>query len=146
MAKARIGHFAEAQVLEALGVDYIDESEVLTPADEEHHIDKHDFKVPFVCGARNLGEALRRIAEGAAMIRTKGEAGSGNIVEAVRHMRTIVKEMKQLTVLRQGRTDGRGQEAPGAARTGRVGRTRTASCRCRTSPRAASPRRPTRRW
>ncbi|HEY7335575.1 MAG TPA: pyridoxal 5'-phosphate synthase lyase subunit PdxS [Bryobacteraceae bacterium] len=99
MAKARIGHFMEARVLEALGVDYIDESEVLTPADEEHHIDKKGFKVPFVCGARNLGEALRRIAEGAAMIRTKGEAGSGNIVEAVRHIRTIVKEMKQLTVL-----------------------------------------------
>jgi pyridoxal 5'-phosphate synthase pdxS subunit len=99
MAKARIGHFMEARILEALGVDYIDESEVLTPADEEHHIDKNDFKVPFVCGARNLGEALRRIAEGAAMIRTKGEAGSGNIVEAVRHIRTIVKELKQLTVL-----------------------------------------------
>jgi pyridoxal 5'-phosphate synthase pdxS subunit len=99
MAKARIGHFMEARILEALGVDYIDESEVLTPADEEHHIDKKTFKVPFVCGARNLGEALRRIAEGAAMIRTKGEAGSGNIVEAVRHIRTIVKEMKQLTVL-----------------------------------------------
>ena len=99
MAKARIGHFMEARILEALGVDYIDESEVLTPADEEHHIAKSDFKVPFVCGARNLGEALRRIAEGAAMIRTKGEAGSGNIVEAVRHIRTIVKEMKQLTVL-----------------------------------------------
>lgn len=99
MAKVRIGHFTEARVLEVLGVDYIDESEVLTPADEEHHIDKHPFKVPFVCGARNLGEALRRIAEGAAMIRTKGEAGSGNIVEAVRHIRTIVKEMKQLTVL-----------------------------------------------
>src|ERR1700733_4566993 len=99
MAKARIGHFAEAQILEALGVDYIDESEVLTPADEEHHIDKKTYKVPFVCGARNLGEALRRIAEGAAMIRTKGEAGSGNIVEAVRHIRTIIKEMKQLTVL-----------------------------------------------
>jgi pyridoxal 5'-phosphate synthase pdxS subunit len=99
MAKARIGHFMEARVLEALEVDYIDESEVLTPADEEHHIDKRQFKVPFVCGARNLGEALRRIAEGAAMIRTKGEAGSGNIVEAVRHMRTIQKEMKQLTVL-----------------------------------------------
>src|SRR5436190_9506738 len=99
MAKARIGHFMEARILEVLGVDYIDESEVLTPADEEHHVDKHDFKVPFVCGARNLGEALRRIAEGAAMIRTKGEAGSGNIVEAVRHIRTIVKEMKQLTVL-----------------------------------------------
>jgi pyridoxal 5'-phosphate synthase pdxS subunit len=99
MAKARIGHFMEARILEALGVDYIDESEVLTPADEEHHIDKAGFKVPFVCGARNLGEALRRIAEGAAMIRTKGEAGSGNIVEAVRHIRTIVKEMKRLTVL-----------------------------------------------
>jgi pyridoxal 5'-phosphate synthase pdxS subunit len=99
MAKARIGHFMEARVLEALGVDYIDESEVLTPADEEHHIDKKTFKVPFVCGARNLGEALRRIAEGAAMIRTKGEAGSGDIVEAVRHIRTIVKEMKHLTIL-----------------------------------------------
>jgi pyridoxal 5'-phosphate synthase pdxS subunit len=99
MAKARIGHFMEARVLEALKVDYIDESEVLTPADEEHHIDKRTFKVPFVCGARNLGEALRRIAEGACMIRTKGEAGSGNIVEAVRHIRTIVRELKQLTVL-----------------------------------------------
>src|SRR6202044_3911315 len=99
MAKARIGHFTEARILEALGVDYIDESEVLTPADEEHHIAKRDYKIPFVCGARNLGEALRRIAEGAAMIRTKGEAGSGNIVEAVRHMRTIVKEMKHLTIL-----------------------------------------------
>jgi pyridoxal 5'-phosphate synthase pdxS subunit len=99
MAKARIGHFTEARILESLEVDYIDESEVLTPADEEHHIDKRDFRVPFVCGARNLGEALRRIGEGAAMIRTKGEAGSGNIVEAVRHIRTIVKEMKQLTVL-----------------------------------------------
>jgi pyridoxal 5'-phosphate synthase pdxS subunit len=99
MAKARIGHFAEAQVLQALEVDFIDESEVLTPADEEHHIWKHGFKVPFVCGARNLGEALRRIAEGAAMIRTKGEAGSGNIVEAVRHMRAIVGHMKKLTML-----------------------------------------------
>jgi pyridoxal 5'-phosphate synthase pdxS subunit len=99
MAKVRIGHFMEARILEALGVDYIDESEVLTPADEEHHVSKRGFKVPFVCGARNLGEALRRISEGAAMIRTKGEAGSGNIVEAVRHIRTIVKEMKQLTVL-----------------------------------------------
>src|SRR6202167_5965613 len=99
MAKARIGHFAEAQVLEALEVDYIDESEVLTPADEVNHIDKWAFKVPFVCGARNLGEALRRIAEGAAMVRTKGEAGSGNIVEAVRHIRTIVSQMKRLTLL-----------------------------------------------
>ena len=98
MAKVRIGHFAEAQILAVLKVDYIDESEVLTPADEEHHVDKRAFKIPFVCGARNLGEALRRIGEGAAMIRTKGEAGSGNIVEAVRHMRTIQKEMKQLTV------------------------------------------------
>jgi pyridoxal 5'-phosphate synthase pdxS subunit len=99
MAKCRIGHLAEAQILEALGVDFIDESEVLTPADEENHIAKHAFKVPFVCGCRDLGEALRRIGEGAAMIRTKGEAGSGNIVEAVRHIRTIVKQMKQLTVL-----------------------------------------------
>jgi pyridoxal 5'-phosphate synthase pdxS subunit len=99
MAKARIGHFMEARILEALGVDYIDESEVLTPADEEHHIDKTAFKVPFVCGARNLGEALRRIAEGATMVRTKGEAGSGNIVEAVRHIRTIIKEMRHLTIL-----------------------------------------------
>ncbi len=101
MAKVRIGHFVEAQVLEALGVDFIDESEVLTPADEEHHIDKHRFKVPFVCGARNLGEALRRIGEGAAMMRTKGEAGSGNIVEAVRHLRRIKNEIKRLTVLDQ---------------------------------------------
>ena len=101
MAKVRIGNFAEAQVLEALEVDYIDESEVLTPADEEHHVWKHGFKVPFVCGARNLGEALRRIAEGAAMIRTKGEAGSGNIVEAVRHMRAIVGGMRRLTTLGQ---------------------------------------------
>ncbi len=100
MAKVRIGHFAEAQVLEALEVDFIDESEVLTPADEENHVWKHDFRVPFVCGARNLGEALRRISEGAAMIRTKGEAGSGNIVEAVRHMRTIVGQMRKLTTMR----------------------------------------------
>jgi pyridoxal 5'-phosphate synthase pdxS subunit len=99
MAKARIGHFAEAQVLEAVGVDYIDESEVLTPADEEHHIHKWRFKVPCVCGARNLGEALRRIGEGAAMIRTKGEAGSGNIVEAVRHLRAILGEIRLLSTL-----------------------------------------------
>ncbi|RMG48611.1 MAG: pyridoxal 5'-phosphate synthase lyase subunit PdxS [Acidobacteria bacterium] len=99
MAKVRIGHFVEAQVLEALGVDFIDESEVLTPADEEHHIDKHQFKVPFVCGARDLGEALRRIGEGAAMIRTKGEAGSGNIVEAVRHLRSVMGAIRRLTVL-----------------------------------------------
>ena len=99
MAKARIGHFAEAQVLQALEVDFIDESEVLTPADEEHHIWKHGYKVPFVCGARNLGEALRRIAEGASMIRTKGEAGSGNIVEAVRHMRAIVSQIRKLKTM-----------------------------------------------
>src|SRR4028118_2144099 len=99
MAKARIGHFVEAQVLEALEVDYVDESEVLTPADEANHIDKWAFKVPFVCGATNLGEALRRIAEGAAMIRSKGEAGTGDIVEAVRHMRRIKGELKQLTVM-----------------------------------------------
>jgi len=99
MAKCRIGHFAEARILEELGVDFIDESEVLTPADETHHVDKHAFRVPFVCGARNLGEALRRIAEGAAMIRTKGEAGTGDIVHAVKHMRQIVQEMKALTVL-----------------------------------------------
>ena len=101
MAKARIGHFAEAQILEALNVDFIDESEVLTPADEHNHIWKHDFKVPFVCGCRNLGEALRRIGEGAAMIRTKGEPGSGNIVEAVRHMRQVQNEIKSLTVMDQ---------------------------------------------
>src|SRR5919106_1322570 len=100
MAKARIGHFVEAQVLEAIGVDYIDESEVLTPADEEHHIDKHQFKVPFVCGCRDLGEALRRIGEGAAMIRTKGEAGTGNIVVAVRHMRAVQRGIRELQGLR----------------------------------------------
>ncbi|MCP5424913.1 MAG: pyridoxal 5'-phosphate synthase lyase subunit PdxS [Gammaproteobacteria bacterium] len=99
MAKARIGHFVEAQILQALAIDYIDESEVLTPADEECHIDKSRFSIPFVCGARNLGEALRRIAEGAAMIRTKGEAGTGNVVEAVRHMRTMNREIRQLQSL-----------------------------------------------
>jgi pyridoxal 5'-phosphate synthase pdxS subunit len=101
MAKARIGHFVEAQVLEALGVDYIDESEVLTPADEANHIDKHAFKVPFVCGARDLGEALRRINEGAAMMRTKGEAGTGNIVEAVRHIRSVIGGIRRLGSLRE---------------------------------------------
>jgi pyridoxal 5'-phosphate synthase pdxS subunit len=101
MAKVRIGHFAEAQILEALEVDFIDESEVLTPADEHNHIWKHDFKVPFVCGCRDLGEALRRIGEGAALIRTKGEAGSGNIVEAVRHMRKVTAQIKELTVMDQ---------------------------------------------
>ena len=101
MAKVRIGHIAEAQILEALGIDYIDESEVLTPADESFHIDKSAFKVPFVCGARNLGEALRRIGEGASMIRTKGEAGTGNVVEAVRHMRTIQADMRQVAGMRR---------------------------------------------
>ncbi|MBQ8829865.1 MAG: pyridoxal 5'-phosphate synthase lyase subunit PdxS [Burkholderiaceae bacterium] len=96
MAKVRIGHFVEAEILQELGIDYIDESEVLTPADEQHHIYKHDFKIPFVCGARNLGEALRRIGEGASMIRTKGEAGTGNVVEAVRHMRTMMVQIRQL--------------------------------------------------
>lgn len=101
MAKARIGHFAEAQILQALGVDYIDESEVLTPADDAFHINKHDFNVPFVCGAKNLGEALRRIGEGAALIRTKGEPGSGNVIEAVRHMRDVQSDIRWLTTLRQ---------------------------------------------
>ncbi len=100
MAKCRIGHITEARILESLGIDFIDESEVLTPADEEHHVWKHDFKVPFVCGCRDLGEALRRIGEGAAMIRTKGEAGTGNVVEAVRHMRAVQKGLKRLTTLR----------------------------------------------
>jgi len=101
MAKCRIGHFVEAQILEQLGVDYIDESEVLTPADEAHHVEKHLFKVPFVCGARNLGEALRRISEGAAMIRTKGEAGTGDVVHAVKHMRQIMKDIRELTSMRE---------------------------------------------
>ncbi len=110
MAKCRIGHFAEAQVLEALGVDFIDESEVLTPADEVNHVDKHAFATPFVCGARNLGEALRRIAEGAAMIRTKGEAGTGDVVHAVRHIRQIVREIRALTVLRDDELQGAAKE------------------------------------
>jgi pyridoxal 5'-phosphate synthase pdxS subunit len=110
MAKCRIGHFAEAQILEELGVDYIDESEVLTPADEAHHVDKQAFKVPFVCGARNLGEALRRIVEGAAMIRTKGEAGTGDVVHAVRHIRQIVQDMKILTVLSEAELYARAKD------------------------------------
>ena len=110
MAKCRIGHFAEAQILEEIGVDYIDESEVLTPADEAHHVDKQAFKVPFVCGARNLGEALRRIAEGAAMIRTKGEAGTGDVVHAVRHIRQIVQDMKILTVLSEAELYARAKD------------------------------------
>lgn len=99
MAKVRIGHFVEAQILEALGVDYVDESEVLTPADEAHHINKHDFKIPFVCGCRNLGEALRRVGEGAAMIRTKGEAGTGDVVEAVRHARSVLGDIRRLQTM-----------------------------------------------
>jgi pyridoxal 5'-phosphate synthase pdxS subunit len=99
MAKCRIGHFVEAQILEAIGVDYADESEVLTPADEEHHVNKHDFKIPFVCGCRNLGEALRRIGEGAAMIRTKGEAGTGDVVEAVRHARSVLGDIRRLQLM-----------------------------------------------
>ena len=114
MAKARIGHFVEAQILEALGVDFIDESEVLTPADDAFHINKHDFKVPFVCGCRDLGEALRRIGEGAAMIRTKGEAGSGNVVEAVRHMRTVLGGIRRIQAMPLRGADDRGQE-PGRA-------------------------------
>ncbi len=110
LAKCRIGHLVEAQILQALGVDYIDESEVLTPADEAYHVDKHAFTVPFVCGARNLGEALRRIAEGAAMIRTKGEAGTGDVVHAVRHIRAIVREMRELTLLREEELFGRAKE------------------------------------
>ncbi|KAG2075971.1 vitamin B6 biosynthesis protein [Suillus decipiens] len=101
MAKVRIGHFVEAQILQAIGIDYIDESEVLTPADDEHHINKHNFKIPFVCGARNLGEALRRISEGAAFIRTKGEAGTGNVVEAVRHQRTVMSEIRKASVMNE---------------------------------------------
>ena len=129
MAKARIGHFAEAQVLQALEVDFIDESEVLTPADEEHHIWKHGYKVPFVCGARNLGEALRRIAEGASMIRTKGEAGSGNIVEAVRHMRAIVATDAQ------AENDGRGRASSRSQGIGRTVRAGTLGGQARQAPR-----------
>ena len=127
MAKARIGHFVEARILESVGVDFIDESEVLTPADEANHIAKHVFRVPFVCGARDLGEALRRIGEGAAMIRTKGEAGTGNVVEAVRHMRSIQKEMRRLTTLREDELMAAAKElrapfelAQGVARSGKL--------------------------
>ena len=122
MAKARIGHFVEAQVLEALGVDYIDESEVLTPADETHHIDKHAFKVPFVCGCRNLGEALRRISEGAAMIRTKGEAGTGNIVEAVRHLRAVLGDIRRLQAMREDELFVAAKELQAPVRAGQGGR------------------------
>ena len=119
MAKCRIGHIAEARILEALKVDFIDESEVLTPADEENHVYKHDFKVPFVCGCRNLGEALRRIGEGAAMIRTKGEAGTGDVVHAVKHLREIGREMRNLTLMTKDELMARGQAAPGTVRARR---------------------------
>ena len=145
MAKARIGHFVEAQVLEALEVDYVDESEVLTPADEAHHIDKWAFKVPFVCGATNLGEALRRIAEGAAMIRSKGEAGTGNVVEAVRHIRLITGEIRRLAVARR---DGAADAPPRTCRrrsSSSARWPRPAGCRSCCSARAASRPRPTRR-
>jgi pyridoxal 5'-phosphate synthase pdxS subunit len=143
MAKCRIGHFAEARVLEALGVDFIDESEVLTPADEAYHVDKHAFAVPFVCGCRDLGEALRRIGEGAALVRTKGEAGTGNIVEAVRHMRAVTSAIRRLATLgpeelmRRRRTSAR----PTSSCAGWRAR---AGCPCPTSRPAVSPRRRTR--
>ena len=143
MAKVRIGHFAEAQILEALGVDFIDESEVLTPADDANHVYKHDFKVPFVCGCRNLGEALRRIGEGAAMMRTKGEAGSGDIVEAVTHMREVTEGIRRLQMMRTDElmAEAKNLGAPYHVRGARP--PNWASCRCRTSPPAASPPRPT---
>ena len=143
MAKCRIGHFMEARILEALEVDFIDESEVLTPADEEFHIDKRAFKVPFVCGCRDLGEALRRIGEGAAMLRTKGEAGTGNIVEAVRHLRALRGAIRRLDDARPRGADDRGEEAGRALRAGASRWRAPAGCRCRTSPPAASPPRPT---
>ena len=144
MAKARIGHFVEAQVLEALGVDYIDESEVLTPADERNHIDKHAFKVPFVCGCRNLGEALRRINEGAAMMRTKGEAGTGNIVEAVHQLRDVLAEIRRLQGMREDELFVAAKELGAPYELVRTSPP-TAGCRSSTSSPAASARRPTRR-
>ena len=146
MAKARIGHFAEAQVLEALGVDYIDESEVLTPADEAYHIDKWGFTVPFVCGATNLGEALRRISEGAAMIRSKGEAGTGDVKEAVRHLRSILGDIRKITQADSAELYGwaKALQAPIVAGAG-GGRDRP-SCRSRCSAPAGSPRRRTPPW
>ena len=144
MAKARIGHFAEAQVLQALEVDYIDESEVLTPADEGNHIDKFAFEVPFVCGATNLGEALRRLGEGAAMIRSKGEAGTGNVVEAVRHMREITSGIKRLAQLGPEELSGAAKEHQAPLRSS-ARSPRPAGCRCRSSAPAASRPRPTRR-
>ena len=146
MAKARIGHFVEAQILEALGVDYVDESEVLTPADEAHHIDKWAFNVPFVCGATNLGEALRRISEGARMIRSKGEAGTGNIVEAVRHLRSILGDIRKITQADSRRAVRLGQAAAGARSRSCRRSPRPAACRCRCSAPVASPPRPTPPW
>jgi pyridoxal 5'-phosphate synthase pdxS subunit len=145
MAKCRIGHFVEAQILEAIGVDYIDESEVLTPADEAHHINKHDFKVPFVCGCRNLGEALRRIGEGAAMIRTKGEAGTGDVVEAVRHARTVLGEIRRLTTMPDEELMAYAKEIGAPYELVKETRLSWAACRWSTSPRAASPPPPMRR-
>ena len=145
MAKARIGHFVEAQILQALGVDFVDESEVLTPADEAHHIDKWAFDVPFVCGATNLGEALRRIAEGAAMIRSKGEAGTGNIVEAVRHLRSIVGDIRKLSQADSAELfDWAKQLQAPLPLVQEVAE--TGGCPCRCSAPAASPPRPTPRW
>ena len=143
MAKCRIGHIVEAQILQAIGVDYVDESEVLTPADEENHVNKHAFKVPFVCGCRDLGEALRRIGEGAAMIRTKGEAGTGNVVEAVRHMRTLMRDIRRVQTLREDELMVAAKEfrAPYDLIAGSA--SARASCRFRTSPPAASPLPPT---
>ena len=145
MAKARIGHFVEAQVLQALGVDYIDESEVLTPADEAHHIAKSEFTVPFVCGATDLGEALRRISEGAAMIRSKGEAGTGNVVEATRHMRADPRRHQAAGHPRRDRAVRRRQGAAGAGTSWSPRWPGWASCPSCCSPPAASPPRPTRR-
>ena len=144
MAKCRIGHFAEAQVLASLGVDYIDESEVLTPADEAHHVDKWGFTVPFVCGATNLGEALRRISEGACMIRSKGEAGTGNIVEAVRHLRSILGVHPRAHGRRPPRSCSRRPRSCGRRSSWCRRSRRSVSCRSRCSARVASPRRPTR--
>ena len=144
MAKCRIGHLAEARILEALEVDFIDESEVLTPADEENHVYKHDYKVPFVCGCRNLGEALRRIGEGAAMIRTKGEAGTGDIVHAVKHLREVTRADEVAHAPFARRVDGRGQAARRPRSSWSSGSPGTAGSPSRTSPPAASRRRPTR--
>ncbi len=147
MAKARIGHFAEAQVLQSLGVDFIDESEVLTPADEAHHIDKWGFGVPFVCGATNLGEALRRISEGAAMIRSKGEAGTGNIVEAVRHLRSILGSLRAIAAMHATAPSSTGGPRTWARRSAWCRRSPPRGvCRCRCSAPAASPRPRMPRW